>query len=126
MKAILSALAVLLVIALFCWVNVLCLKTVTGNTSQLLKGALDAALEGSWQSAGAQCLKAQQYWEAHETYLGMVLVHSEFDEITTGFAPLSRLAELRNREDFAVEVTRAMALLEQIYDAELPKAVNLF
>lgn len=126
MKAILSALAVLLVIALFCWVNTLCLENITANTSQLLKEAMDAALEGSWQSAGALCLQAQKYWQQHETYLGTVLVHSEFDEISTGFAPMARLAEFRSREDFAFEATRAMALLEQIYDSELPKWKNLF
>ena len=62
--------------------NFFVLKNLTGSLNELTDKALAEAENGNWDSAESLAEEAKNLWTSHDTYLRIVLRHSEVNETT--------------------------------------------
>ena len=99
-----------------------------------LTGELTAALEesealaeaGDWAGAQAATEAAFRRWNNHETYLHILLRHSDTDQIYAGFQETLALLESREYGEYAAANARLVTQIELLSEAEQLTLKNVF
>ena len=95
-----------------------CLKGFTEELSDLLARAEVQAEEENWADASALTRQARQKWEARDSYLHIMLRHSDTDQIHTGFREVQEFINCREGGEYSAANARLIAQIELLYEAE--------
>ena len=90
-----------------------------------LETAKQAALSGDASQAEKTAQQIQAFWEKQESKLFLYIRHNELDEIEKNIAELKYLAELGDTAEFCSKASQAKALVEHIWECELPLIKNI-
>ena len=98
-----------------------------------LTGELTAALEesealaeaGDWAGAQAATEAAFRRWNNHETYLHILLRHSDTDQILRSFRSVMQYLDLEEMDQYAAANADLVAQLELLSEMEQPSLVNI-
>ena len=123
------ALIALLILSLVLGMCLLCLNLLEDTTEQVtetLKLALDAAARKDFPVALFHVQHAQEQWEKTEGLYGVLLNHSETDEITFLLSALMVCAEQPVAEELQYRCAELIAMLEHIAEMEKPYYYNIF
>lgn len=83
------------------------------------------AAQSDFRGAAAQLHEARQRWHRHERFFGVVLSHSELDDVNMMFAELAQYAALGDRDDYLAGTARLAAAIGHIREMQLPSYHNL-
>ena len=125
MKHTLFACLLLAVTLGFCIFSSLTVRAETKAVNDSIAEARNAASREDFDSAARLLHRAKGIWSGHERFFGVVLSHSELDEVNIAFAELMQYAELEDRDDFLAGTARLVATIEHIREMEVPSYHNL-
>ena len=109
----------------FCIFSSVTVRAETQSVNEAIAEARNAAARGDFDTAAAELHRAQARWHEHERFFGVVLSHTEIDEVNIAFAELLQYAALADRDDFLAGTARLVASIEHIREMELPSYHNL-
>lgn len=109
----------------FCIFSSVTVRAETQAVNDAIAEARNAAARDDFASAAAELHRAKALWHAHERFFGVVLSHTEIDEVNIAFAELLQYAALADRDDFLAGTARLVASIEHIREMELPSYHNL-
>ncbi|MBE6955516.1 MAG: DUF4363 family protein [Ruminococcaceae bacterium] len=125
MKHILIALIVLSLTLVLCLLALSLLEDTTQLVVTSLHLAQQAAQQDDYSTACRCVLQAQAQWRKTEGLYGVLLNHSETDEITFLFSALIICAEQPVKEEFRYRCAELVAMLEHIAEMEKPYYYNI-
>lgn len=102
------------------------LNNYTKELTTLLKQAEAAAADGDWDAAADKTEAALDRWNCKETYLHMVLQHSDTDDVLLSFQEVRQL--IRTQEDggeYSAANARLITQIELLYEMEQLNLKNL-
>ena len=113
-----SALALLIALAIGCWLAAARVGTLTEQTAAELEAARVAAQEEN-MAAAQNCVEAAaKLWQGHEGFWGTVLRHTETDALSYRFEALRQWAALQDREEVLCGIAELKAMLRHLADME--------
>ena len=125
MKHIFIAVLLLSLVLTLCLGTLSLLEETTQQVSESLRRAQQAAGQEDYSSALSQVLQAQAQWNRTEGLYGVLLNHSETDEITFLFSSLVVCAEQPVKEEFQYRCAELIAMLAHIAEMERPYYYNI-
>lgn len=126
MKYALIALLILVLVLALCLFSLNLLENTTQQVTETLLFAQKAAECEDYPTALFHVLHAQEQWKKTEGLYGVLLNHSETDEITFLISALVVCAEQPVREEFQYRCAELVAMLEHIAEMEKPYYYNIF
>ncbi len=125
MKHTVLALALLAAALAVCITSSVRVRRDCQSVNDAIAEARNQAARGDFAGAAAQLDKAKEIWHSHERFFGVVLSHSELDDVKMLFAELSQYAVLGDQDDFLAGSARLIATIEHIREMEVPSYHNL-
>ena len=125
MKHTIFALALLAATLAVCSTSSVRVRQDCQSVNDAIAEARNQAARGDFDGAAAQLDEAKDVWHSHERFLGVVLSHSELDDVRMLFAELAQYAALGDQDDFLAGSARLAATIEHIREMELPSYHNL-
>lgn len=92
---------------------------------QELETAEKAALSGDITKAEEAAEQARAFWKSKESRLFLYIRHDELDEIEKSISELKYLAKLGDTAEFCSKANQSLALVEHIWECELPVFKNI-
>ena len=126
MKYALTALLILALVLGLCLLSLSLLERTTEQVAEALKLAQEAAAQADFPTALLHVQHAQQQWKKTEGLYGVLLNHSETDEITFLFSALNVCAGQPVAEELQYRCAELIAMLEHIAEMEKPYYYNIF
>lgn len=118
MKRVYIAAVFLLVILIGTISHSIYIDSFTQELTGLLTEAETKAGQGDWDGAEALTQTAREKWESHETYLHILLRHSETDTIYSGFREATQFIQCQEPEEYFASNSRLISALELLSEAE--------
>ena len=125
MKHIFIAVLLLSLVLALCLGALSLLENTTRQVSESVQQAQQAARQENYDIALLHVLHAQAQWRKTEGLYGVLLNHSETDEITFLFSVLVICAEQPVKEEFNYRCSELIAMLEHIAEMERPYYYNI-
>jgi len=125
LKYALTAILILLLVLTLCLWSLSHLDSTTQQVAQTLHQAQEAAHRDDYSAALSHVNDAQAQWHEMEGLYGILLNHSETDEITFLFSALTICAEQPVKEEFQYRCSELIAMLEHIAEMEKPYYYNI-
>ena len=125
MKHTLFATLLLAVLLAFCICASLAVRAETKAVQTILSASCAEASCGDFSAAAESLHQAQALWLRQERFYGVVLGHSELDEVNISFAELAQYAALVSKADYLPTAARLLAALDHIREIQLPTCQNL-
>lgn len=119
------AICLLVVLLGFCILSSVLVRQYSQTVNDALSVSRAQAARNDFGGAADRLQEAKALWRSHERYFGVVLSHSEIDDVNMMFAELAQYAELGDRDDFLAGTARLIATIEHIREMELPSYHNL-
>ena len=122
-----TAFAICLLVLLlgFCILSSVLVRLYSQTVNDAIAASRAQAARNDVGGAADRLQEAKALWRSHERYFGVVLSHSEIDDVNMMFAELAQYAELGDRDDFLAGTARLIATIEHIREMELPSYHNL-
>ena len=114
MRSVTVAFAPLAVIILAVCLNLLFLGNFVDDTLAMIDETIRLAQEDSFDQADQVFRQVTDKIEGTETYLSIILVHNEIDEIHLGIAKSTEYLEAHEMPEFMAEVRNLRILIEHI------------
>ena len=125
MKLYLLCAFIFVLLLTICFISVFTVKNITKETEDYIQQVI-ILYQGEQITEGYRQIKqTEAYWKKHNNSLGMLLYHSEIDEITTELAMLNAYAQMNNTKEICCSCTEILTLLEQIREMEYPYLKNI-
>ena len=125
MKRMLMPLLLLVFVTLFCSVCILRTDQICNETADLIEQAGDRFQQGSYEEAEEFIRRSELCWDSHEGFLGMVLRHTESDDVGFMFPSLLASCQAENRDAFLEKELELEAYLRQLSRMEIPYYFNV-
>lgn len=122
MRSVLTSVAILSLILLFCVSSATHVSGLAHEAETYLKQAIDQDDPAQISQVVAT---ASAFWKQHEDYFALVRCHSELDQISTDFARLEAYANSSDQDDFRSTCAALLANLKRFRDAEWPFYFNI-
>ena len=101
------------------------LKGIVTEMTGLLARAELQAESGNWEEAADLTHQARQTWEDHDSYLHIMLRHSDTDEIHACFREVHEFINCQKDGEYSAANARLTALLDLLWEAEQPTLKNI-
>lgn len=101
-------------------------EQLTGGLAQQLKQAQELAAQGDWEGASELSRRAFQRWQDHQTYLHVLMRHSDTDQILCSFRALEQYLTLEEPDQYTAANAELITQLELLAEMEQPSLVNIF
>ena len=118
MKSIGIALIILILIFASTMVHSFYIETFTNDLSALLEAAEQNAEQGDWEGAEKLTQTAHEKWDERDSYLHIMMRHSETDNIYTGFREVKEFIQCQEGGEYSAANARLIAALELLAEAE--------
>lgn len=125
MKLFLLCAVIFILLFAICILSTATVKNITTHTEASLLQALEHYRAEQKPEGYKQILHADSFWDKHNNILGMLLYHSEIDEVTAELAMLKAYAIAGNSEEIFCSCAELFTLLEQIREMERPYLKNI-
>lgn len=96
------------------------------KASSLLSTTLETARSGDMEKATALAFDFYDLWEDTQNHLIWFVRHEPLDKVTAIAARLPYLGEYRDESQFIAQTSELLALIDNIWEDELPLLRNLF
>lgn len=127
MKRFVTALGIILAIALLNWWHTSHLSSFTNQLIGQLERLPSYLNEEDWNGARTVLEQAEQDWERQAFYLHTTLHHSDIDEIHSSFREITSYLEIEDDEAECLAVNaKLINQLELLIEAEQPSLKNIF
>lgn len=123
-KMLISTVTILLLLA-FCINSTYRVEKVCEETSGLLRKAETQCLLGDYQGAEDIIRLSQTLWQRNEGFLGIVLRHTESDNVDILFPSLLETCNQKNPSEFMLRNMELLATLRQLSRMEYPYIFNI-
>ena len=100
-------------------------EQLTGGLAQQLKQAQELAAQGDWEGASELSRRAFQRWQDHQTYLHVLMRHSDTDQILCSFRALEQYLTLEEPDQYTAANAELITQLELLAEMEQPSLVNI-
>ena len=101
-------------------------EQLTGGLARQLKQAQELAAQGNWEGASELSRRAFQRWQDHQTYLHVLMRHSDTDQILCSFRALEQYLTLEEPDQYTAANAELITQLELLAEMEQPSLVNIF
>lgn len=101
-------------------------EQLTGGLARQLKQAQELAAQGNWEGASELSRQAFQRWQDHQTYLHVLMRHSDTDQILCSFRALEQYLTLEEPDQYTAANAELITQLELLAEMEQPSLVNIF
>ena len=101
-------------------------EQLTGGLAQQLEQAQELAAQGDWEGASELSRRAFQRWQDHQTYLHVLMRHSDTDQILCSFRALEQYLTLEEPDQYTAANAELITQLELLAEMEQPSLVNIF
>lgn len=118
MKRLIVALIIIVIIALACFVEILCVNNIYADTTEKLTQATALMKNNDYQNAEKTVKDLEKYWIKVENLLSAFINHEELYEIGTSIGKLKVLANHEERNTFFAEAVEIKILLLHIKNYE--------
>ncbi len=125
MKLYLLCAVIILLLLSICFVSTFAVTDIIDQTEEYMQQALMLYQTHKETEGYAQIQKTDTFWKKHNHVLGMLLYHSEIDEVTTELAMLEAYAITGNTEELYSSFAELFTLLERIREMEYPYFKNI-
>lgn len=125
MKKIILPVALIAGLLIFCTISVKHTVDISSDVSELLERAQWYAELGDYDRAESLSIDSQTLWQSHEGFLGMVLRHTESDDIDCLYPPLLDACRAENAEEYSRRNHELQAYLRQLSRMEIPYFFNV-
>ena len=98
--------------------NNLYLRGFTGALNTLLEQAEARAETGDWEEAHVLTEQALTQWQSRDSYLHILLRHSDTDQIYTGFQEVLEFLTCQEAGEYSAANARLMTQISLLYEAE--------
>ena len=98
--------------------NNLYLRGFTGALNTLLEQAEARAEPGDWEEAHVLTEQALTQWQSRDSYLHILLRHSDTDQIYTGFQEVLEFLTCQEAGEYSAANARLMTQISLLYEAE--------
>ena len=98
--------------------NNLYLRGFTGALNALLEQAEARAETGDWEEARVLTEQALTQWQSRDSYLHILLRHSDTDQIYTGFQEVLEFLTCQEAGEYSAANARLMTQISLLYEAE--------
>lgn len=100
-------------------------EQLTGGLAQQLEQAQELAAQGDWEGASELSRRAFQRWQDHQTYLHVLMRHSDTDQILCSFRALEQYLTLEEPDQYTAANAELITQLELLAEMEQPSLVNI-
>ena len=90
----------------------------TGALNALLEQAEARAETGDWEEARVLTEQALTQWQSRDSYLHILLRHSDTDQIYTGFQEVLEFLTCQEAGEYSAANARLMTQISLLYEAE--------
>ncbi|MEE1279629.1 MAG: DUF4363 family protein [Oscillospiraceae bacterium] len=126
MKRLTVTIIIFLISIIICIGGLAYIKAKKDEYSNLLHLAYKQAQDGNLEDAKKNVDKFQKRWDANEKYL-MFLIHREdLGEIAFAARSIKEYINAEELPEFYSELNRIMALLDHLWETEVPLPENIF
>ena len=125
MKKLAAPVALIMFILLFCTVCVKITDDICTEASMLLEEADRWAEQGDMERAETLSRESWTLWESNEGFLGMVLRHTESDDISCLYPVLLDCCRVKNIEEYCSRNHELRANLRHLSRMEIPYYFNI-
>ena len=101
-------------------------EQLTGGLARQLKQAQELAAQGDWEGASELSRRAFHRWQDHQTYLHVLMRHSDTDQILCSFRALEQYLTLEEPDQYTAANAELITQLELLAEMEQPSLVNIF
>ena len=101
-------------------------EQLTGGLARQRKQAQELAAQGNWEGASELSRQAFQRWQDHQTYLHVLMRHSDTDQILCSFRALEQYLTLEEPDQYTAANAELITQLELLAEMEQPSLVNIF
>lgn len=126
MNRIWAAVAIAVIITLFCTVGIFTAAKSTSEILSSLEEMKQSADAGETEKAVEQNEKLLREWKDRSRILSTYIPHSHLDCVSQSIASLSPLLVYGDRGEFESEYRKAQLQIEFVLHAELPTLDNIF
>ena len=100
-------------------------EQLTGGLARQLEQAQELAAQGDWEGASELSRRAFQRWQDHQTYLHVLMRHSDTDQILCSFRALEQYLTLEEPDQYTAANAELITQLELLAEMEQPSLVNI-
>lgn len=125
MKQIWFPVILLFLLLLFCTAAMYFTCCYTEHVLSLLHEGERLAAESRFAEAAEQIEEASRFWASHAGFFGVVLRHTEADNVRTGFQAVLAYAVHENEDEFFGACSELTAAISHIADMEIPHYYNI-
>jgi hypothetical protein len=125
MKHFLIALATLALTLGFCLYTTISVRADMALTKSYLSEAVEQGRRKDFNGAAQSLRLAEEDWDRHSDFYGVVLSHAETDDILRAFASLREYARLGDQDDFLSGCAELARTVDHLREMELPLAKNV-
>ncbi len=125
MKLYLLCAVIFILLLSICFFSTVTVKNITKQTEACLQQAVELYQDERYTEGYEQILQTDHFWERNNNILGMLLYHSEIEEVTTELAMLKAYAVTDDFEELYCSCAELFALLGRIREMEYPYLKNI-
>lgn len=125
MKHLYVGAAILALCLALCTTTTALLSRDVGKAAAALERAEQAAALGDFDSAAQLTAQAQRFWESRRGFFGMVLRHSEADQVNASFRALLVYARNHCAEEFGPNCAALIGQIQHLSEMEMPYYYNI-
>lgn len=125
MKKLYSALGILLVITGFCWFTAWRVDDLCNTSASLLEAAETQVMLGDYDAAVETVNHSFRLWNRHEGFFGMVLRHTESDDVGILYPVLQEACRQKDQREFLLRARELAANLRHLGRMEQPYLFNI-
>ncbi|MDD3192408.1 MAG: DUF4363 family protein [Oscillospiraceae bacterium] len=126
MKRVALCAAILLVIILLCTASLATISYYQHHFIQSAHSLEQAVYQCSFEELSTRAASVCRDWLEAEHVLIRFIRHTQIDEVTNAMTRLEMLAKYGDLSEFSAELGRIEALLQHIYESEIPYLRNIF
>lgn len=125
MKRVWWSVGVLLLIVVLCAWGAFRVNGICRSTEDMLRQAETCVYLGDYEGARQEVFCSHAIWKKHEGFLGIMLRHTETDDIDVMFPAVMESLRQKNEEEFFLRNRELIASFRSISRMELPYYFNV-
>ncbi len=124
MKRLILTISIFCISVLLCVLGLSYIKTEKNKYSNMLHSAYQEAKEGNLDSAKNSIAKFQKKWDDSEKYLMLMIHREDLGEIAFSIRAIKEYINAEELPEFYAELNKIMALLDHLWETEVPLPKN--
>lgn len=125
MKRLVTACALLALLAIGCGASLSAVSRTTGQLAVSVEQARAAARAGRTDDCHRTLLDSQAQWQRSQLFLGTIVRHNELYQADLLYARAIQAAESHNSDELMLQISELVRLLHQIAAMERPSLHNI-